>query len=71
MSLEVRVLVKLKSGGPKMTVVDLAGDESGPWAGKVKCAWFQHNDPGYEVLESEWFPPTSPVILTGDDQIAP
>ncbi len=67
MSLQVGLLVKLKSGGPKMTVVDI--NESGPWAGKVKCQWFQHNDAGYEVLESEWFPPTSLVTLPGDDQI--
>lgn len=68
MSLQVGLLVKLKSGGPKMTVVDTCKDE-GPYYGKVRCQWFQHNDAGYEVLESEWFPLGSLVMLPGDDQI--
>ena len=54
-----------------MTVVEISRDKTGPWAGKVNCSWFQHNDAGYEVLESEWFPPTSLVTLPGDDQIVP
>ena len=54
MSVEVGLLVKLKSGGPKMTVVAVSRDESG-LLGRVNCAWFQHNDAGYEVLESSGF----------------
>ena len=69
MSLEVGLLVKLKSGGPKMTVVDVSRGGTGPWVGKVTCAWFQHNNAGFEVLESEWFPPAFLVMLPGDDQI--
>ena len=69
MPLQVGYLVKLKSGGPKMTVVAISDDDGGPFAGKVKCQWFQYNDAGHEALESEWFPPHSLVMLPGDDQI--
>jgi hypothetical protein len=34
---QVGFLVKLNSGGPKMTVVDISEDYDGPFVGKVKC----------------------------------
>ena len=69
MALQVGLLVKLKSGDPKMTVVDLSDDDGGPFPGKVRCQWFRYNHAGHEVLESEWFPPASLMLLPGDDQI--
>jgi uncharacterized protein YodC (DUF2158 family) len=69
MNLQVGFLVKLKSGGPKMTVVDVSRDDNGPFTGKVQCQWFQYNDTGHEALEWEWFPPGCLVLLPGDDQI--
>lgn len=69
MNFQVGLSVKLKSGGPKMTVAEVSSDDGGPFAGKVKCQWFQYNDVGHEGLETEWFPPACLVLLPGDDQI--
>lgn len=69
MNLQVGFLVKLKSGGPKMTVVEVSSDDGGPFAGNVRCQCFQYNDVGHEALASDWFPPACLVLLPGDDQI--
>jgi uncharacterized protein YodC (DUF2158 family) len=39
-------VVKLKSGGTKMTVTRLEEE------GHVKCNWFEHNDTGSKVLRT-------------------
>jgi len=57
-------VVKLKSGGPKMTVTRL--EEEGYYKGHVKCNWFENNDAGYQVLRTEHFPPTALVKDVGD-----
>lgn len=53
-------LVRLKSGGPTMTVAQQS-DVSG-----VKCQWFAG-----KKMESGWFPPESLVTDTGDDDGKP
>lgn len=49
-------LVRLKSGGPTMTVADIS-DVSG-----VRCQWFAG-----KKMESGWFPPESLIEGTDDE----
>lgn len=49
-------LVRLKSGGPAMTVTKLADDDA-------KCMWFESN----EFLRQETFPSVALVIYEGFD----
>jgi len=51
-------IVKLKSGGPKMTYT---GRKSSNYKNKAECLWFADNK-----LESGWFPPNS-LILADED----
>jgi uncharacterized protein YodC (DUF2158 family) len=44
--------VRLKSGGPKMTVTTVGND------GKVYCTWFDNTDPKHGV-----FPPATLEVL--------
>ena len=54
-------VVRLRSGGPKMTCEIAVGDTHTvePYKAMVRCQWFE----GHKV-ESEWFPPESLEIVS-------
>jgi uncharacterized protein YodC (DUF2158 family) len=50
-------IVQLKSGGPKMTVVEIAEDRYGVGDIKIWCTWFAG-----AKNERGWFPPSAIVM---------
>ena len=77
MSLQVGEIVRLKSGGPAMTVV-ATGARAEP--GVVECAWFDRNN-GYatasfppralERVSLEQSSPHAPVVLARTGSMTP
>ena len=51
-------VVRLKSGGPKMTVVEAKEDDS------IECQWFASNEPKHETFRAETLKDAPPPPFT-------
>lgn len=65
--INVGIVVRLRSGGPKMTVT--AKESAGPWSGRTVCycAWFEENELGHQVVRRASFPTEALGRLQDDD----
>jgi uncharacterized protein YodC (DUF2158 family) len=55
-------IVQLKSGGPKMTVIEIAEGNMTIRAGQIRCSWFAG-----AKNETGWFPPDALAMASEEN----
>ena len=60
-------IVRLKSGGPKMTVLDVSEFMQCPGRRMALCTWFENND---KKQESLFEPNQLELVITDEEEVA-